>query len=157
MDYIDMPLDVLAERLELCVADRNRMAEQRHALLAACKLANERLLLLGNRVGMAVVKDICDAIDTVVVQAQGGLMTERTDELDRMASENRECHEQLTEVCKQRDALLAALEAVEWVRIPLSPPEASPFCPDCYNRRDREGVHKKGCKLQAALAKARGE
>jgi len=37
MDYIDMPVDVLAERLELCVRDRNRMGKHRVALLAVAQ------------------------------------------------------------------------------------------------------------------------
>ena len=39
MDYIDMPVDVLAERLERCVEDRNSVLAQRDDLLAACEAA----------------------------------------------------------------------------------------------------------------------
>ena len=50
MDYYEIPHDVLAKRLGLCVGDRNRLCEalarcgeQRDELLAACKEALEEL------------------------------------------------------------------------------------------------------------------
>jgi hypothetical protein len=45
------------------------MQDQLDVLRAACELANERLLLLGDRLGMVLVKDVCDAIDAAVARA----------------------------------------------------------------------------------------
>jgi hypothetical protein len=66
---------------------------------------------------------------------------------------------------EQRDALLAALEDVEWVRFELGMAKTCPWCrlaePTRYVGTDGgyypTGGHAPDCQRQAAIAKARGD
>lgn len=49
MDYIDMPHDVLAYRLERCVEDRNEALAQQDDLLAALKTMRENYYDIDSR------------------------------------------------------------------------------------------------------------
>jgi hypothetical protein len=57
----------------------------------------------------------------------------------------------VNDLTEQRDALLAALEAVEWV-----PMEYRESCPWCH-ADPGSGGHAPDCQRQAAIAKAKGE
>ena len=71
------------------------------------------------------------------------------DEPDPLTYSEARLIRELAVVIEQRDTLLAALEAVEWVG-------AGNYCPWC-SAWQHNGVHAPYCKRQAAIAAVSGE